>query len=351
MMPNDPVGGGEVLDYWGQSSKQGLQWLDENVIKAFQMVPRIQLLLYGLILLLMVIFLFRIFKIKSIKREKGMMHELNYINKVKVRDARVIRANNALTRLTNVVQKSFFALPVSNVDYWQYNLQRADIRAPGGTRAMKAQEFNALVQLVTVLAVMVCVFIALTLNFMLGIMLGIIVVVFSSTLPMAMIRATVTAKDMEIKKNFCDYYLMIHYVLLASSTTPLSGIMKSFAKTTESKEMIKYIDTCINHIETHGEYEATKFIAKDYREIAIVGKLMRLIRQANEGGEVRMELIGFRDELLSEKKHAIAYEMEKLVGKAKRSFNLLMIILVQAVVSAMAIYFADLGVGLSMFGI
>jgi hypothetical protein len=69
---------------------------------------------------------------------------------------------------------------------------------------------------------------------------------------------------------------------------------------------------------------------------------MRLIRQANEGGDVRAELVGFRTELLEARKYAIQKRMEKLVMKAKASFNILVPILIQAVISAMAIYFEDL---------
>ena len=55
--------------------------------------------------------------------------------------------------------------------------------------------------------------------------------------------------------------------------------------------MHRFVDCCIHYIDTYGEYEATKFITRQYREIPQVGKLMRLIRQANEGGDVRAELV------------------------------------------------------------
>jgi hypothetical protein len=69
---------------------------------------------------------------------------------------------------------------------------------------------------------------------------------------------------------------------------------------------------------------------------------MRLIRQANESGDVRAELLGFRDELLAAKKYAISKRMEKLVNQAKMSFNILLPVLLQAILSAMAIYIEDL---------
>ena len=135
---------------------------------------------------------------------------------------------------------------------------------------------------------------------------------------------------------------MIHYVLLASAGTPISGIMKSFDKTTNSDEMHRFIDVCIHNIDTYGEYEGTRHIGRHYREIPQVGKLMRLIRQANEGGDVRAELVGFRDELLAAKKHTIRKRMEKVIMQAKMSFNILLPILFQAIASAAAIYLEDL---------
>ena len=70
---------------------------------------------------------------------------------------------------------------------------------------------------------------------------------------------------------------------------------------------------------------------------------MRLIRQTNEGGDIEAELMGFRTELLAASRYALEKRMEKLIAKAKASFNLLMPILFQAVLSAMSIYISDMG--------
>ena len=136
---------------------------------------------------------------------------------------------------------------------------------------------------------------------------------------------------------------MIHYVLMASSQTPLEGIMKSYQKTTDSEEMKHFVDVCVHYIDTYGEYNATNYIAKAYREIPEVAKLMRLIRQANEGGDIKAELLGFRKELLDAKRYTIEKKMKKLVDMGRAQFNILMPVLIQAVLSAMSIYFEDLG--------
>lgn len=93
--------------------------------------------------------------------------------------------------------------------------------------------------------------------------------------------------------------------------------MKSYQKTTDSEEMKHFVDVCVHYIDTYGEYDATRHIAKAYREIPEVAKLMRLIRQANEGGDVKAELIGFRNELLNARRHAIENRMNKLIDMGR----------------------------------
>jgi hypothetical protein len=351
MMPDRPVGGGEVLEYWGQNPERNeYQWLDGNLIRQFEALGWIRYLIFAILIALAILFILRLFQIKP-NRRKGLVSELEYMGKLKKRDKKIIATNKLIRQITSFMEKTWFSMPKGNVEYWQYNLRRAGIKIPGGARDLTAQEFHAILQAIQAALVLVIGPISFLINPMMGLMLVVIILIVGSTIPIQVIRARVAAKDLEIKKNFCDYYLMIHYVLLASSNTPLSGVMRSYAKTTESEEMVRFVDTCISYMETHGEYEATNFIAKDYREVAMVGKLMRLIRQANEGGEVKAELIGFRDELLAERKFAIARQMDKLVSKAKFSFNMLLIILVQAIISAIGIYLSDLGSSFSMFGI
>ena len=115
--------------------------------------------------------------------------------------------------------------------------------------------------------------------------------------------------------------------------------------------MKRFIDNCVNHIETYGEYQATNLITKDYREIAEVGKLMRLIRQLYDGSDIEQDLMGFRSELIKNKRYEIEDTMNKIVTKARISFNILTILLVQAILSAMSIYLPDLGMAKGIFGL
>lgn len=341
-MNTNNAGGGEVLQYWGQNNSKGPVYLDENLMRQLDLLPIIKVVIIILILIAAMLIILKLLEVRSPFKGKALTSELSHLDRVKKHDEQIIRANELIRTLTKIVEKSPFSLNKSLSDYWTYNLTRANIRIPGGFRLMKPEEFNALVAAGELFCTLIGLIIAILLNAPLGVMTIILAFVLGSTLPMTLVRGKVKEKDLEIISNFADFYLMIHYVLMASAGTPISGIMKSYDKTTSSEEMHRFIDVCIHYIDTYGEYEATRHIAKQYREINEVTKLMRLIRQANEGGDIRAELVGFRNELLAAKRYAIERRMEKLVTKAKMSFNILMPVLAQAVISAMAIYMEDI---------
>ena len=337
------VGGGNILKIFGKKGKPDSMYLDNQLLADFARIPLVKFIIYALLISMMIFLILRLFKVKSPFKSKGIISEMDYIEQVKKRDASILRAQQMMTNITRIVEMTPFNLAKSQVEYWQYNLNRADIRIPGKTRIMKAEEFNAVIKMVTFAVVVIGVTMAIIANALLGAVIIMSAIMISSFMPMAIVRQTVKAKDMEIKEHFSDYYLMIHYVLIANANTPLDRIMRSFARTTDSKEMKRYVDVCIHYIDTYGEYEATRHIAKDYKELPEVGKLMRLIRQANEGGDIEAELNGFRQELIAAKRYAITKRMEKLVSRARASFNVLMPILIQAIISAMSIYWKDLG--------
>ena len=60
--------------------------------------------------------------------------------------------------------------------------------------------------------------------------------------------------------------------------------------------------------------------------------------------------MGFREQLLLEQQMQIDKACEKIIQKARTSFNIIYIILFQAIISAMAIYLPDLGNMSSLFG-
>ena len=66
-----------------------------------------------------------------------------------------------------------------------------------------------------------------------------------------------------------------------------------------------------------------------------------------DGAEIEQELIGFREEIIKQRKLMIETRMNALVLRAELSLKILMIILFQAILSAMALYLPDLGVATS----
>lgn len=342
---NGTAAGGEILQYVGNNSEDTIyKYLNNEVIKQFMLLPYVRIAIILLIVVIALLIIARLFEMKSPLRGKAITNELDHMDRIKQRDNTILKANNMIASLTKIIENSPFSLTKAYVEYWNYNLERANVRIPGGFRVMKAIEFNAIIKSVQIVLVLISTVIVLVLSAPIGAMLIIMTIVIGGTMPMAVVRQQVKAKDAEIVEHFADFYLMIHYVLLASAGTPIAGIMKSFDKTTNSEEMHRFVDVCVHYIDTYGEYEATRYIARQYREINEVGKLMRLIRQANEGGDVRAELVGFRDELIAAKKYSIEQHMNKIVMQARASFNILVPILIQAIISAMAIYFKDLSI-------
>lgn len=305
------------------------------------MLPYVRFIVALLLIILAIMLVLKLLDVKQPMQGKGMKNALAYMDAIRKHDAAVLANNRRIRIITTIVEKQPFALPKRQVDYWQYNIDRAQIYIPGNQRLYKATELHALIVALTAVFD-ACSVLMIPLSPVLGVSLIIFFTAMMQVFPMRILRARVQAKDEEIVANFQDFYLMLHYVLMASSSTPMAGIMKQYQKTTDSEEMKHFVDVCIHYIDTYGEYAATRHITKAYREIPQVAKLMRLIRQQNEGGDIKAELVGFREELLNAKKYTIQKKMDKLIAMGRAQFNILMPILIQAILSAMSIYFEDL---------
>ena len=315
----------------------------ESTGELYKYIPIVKTVALVLVLVIALILVSKVLNKKSTFSSKGIRSEIKYTKQIKRRDRKIVLVNSILRRVVSIIDKSPIRLNKSSLEYWEYNVSRADIKITEGFRSLKAKEFHAIKQALTVIVVIFNIFIAVFVSSIMGWATVIAAVVISAFLPMSIVRQIVINKDNEIRDNFTDFYLMIHHVLIKGSGVPLSNIMKQYQKTTESVAMHSFVDTCIHYIETYGEYEAASYIAKEYREVSEVAKLMRLIKQSNEGGNVHEELMGFRRELINKDKYDIQRRKERLVVKARVSFYLLVPILVQAIISAMSIYLPDLG--------
>lgn len=304
-----------------------------------------------LLLIIAAIFILRLFNIKSLRSRKGVRTNIESIKTMYQRDRNIIAVNRLLKILSAVGKIKLISYDEITRDYMNYNLRRAGVRAPGGLKTITADEFRGAV----VTSIMLLDILSIVLIPIIGISIAFIVIVgvtmLGSILPQTVVRSMVYQKDAELKEGFPDFYLMLHYVLLTGAQTPISRIMQSYARTTDNVEVLRLIDVCVDNIETYGEYSAMSHIARSYREVPEVGKLCRLIKQLNEGADIKNELLGFRSELIQQKKWAIEARGDKIIKKAKMSFNILMLVLIQAVISAMLIYLPDISSAGGLFGL
>ena len=308
----------------------------------FDALPYVKFLIYVLIVIIAIICIVNLFKIKSPLKGKGVTRELDHMREVRRYDQSIIRKNKAIYNINKFIESTPLKLDKATKEYWQYNIDRLGLKTPGNTRDLLAEELHSLITFGNLLLMGISILIMVLGNMAYGAVLALTVVILGGTLPSMIIRAKVKERDDEIVSNFADFYLMIHYTLIDGSGTPLVNVIKSYDKTTDSKEMHRFVNVCVHYIDTYGEYEATNYIARAYKEIPEINKLMRLIRQSNEGGNIKSELEGFRREILNTMRFNIEKRGEKQIAKARASFNILIPILIQAIISAMAIYLEDI---------
>lgn len=337
------VGGGDILDFFNRANRESLQYMDNDLLNNFANIGLYKVILIILILIIFIILMFKLFGIRGVRKDAGIQAEIDNVKTLRKTERRILRNQKILTRLKTIV--SAFGLDPDEVykDYMNYNLKRAAIMAPSGDRPMDAYEFNALVVCGEVVTSIVCILIMLIWSLPLGFMALAISLVAWSTFPKSYVRAIALERDNVIKDNFFEFYQEIHYILKDGGKTPLAKRIRSYEKGVKDKpELIQFAETCADLFDLYGEAEGAKKAAKEFREIPDVTKLMRLIQQFNEGANIAHDLEGFRQTLLLKQQMRLEDEQKKLINKARASFNVLMIVLFQAILSAMAIYAQDL---------
>lgn len=323
--------------------------VDQVLINQYNIMPYVVVLTVVLVVTIIFMLIIRKNKMELNIKRKGIKSSIDNILAMRKRDNYILRVNTTLNKITSVIENSVLRLNKNNKEYVEYNLRRAGIKVPGGHRYLSAEEFNALTKVVLMLLLVMSLVIGITVSIIAGVFIAIISIIVISSFPMMFIRQTVRSNDEEIRYYFIDLYLMMHYVLMSRGSTPLERVLRSYSKMTQSKAMMEFVDNCVRYIDIYGEYGALSYITKDYREIAEVNKLMRLIKQFHDGGNIEQDLLGFRDELVKAKKYEIEAKMQKLVQTAKVSFAFLMVILVQAILSAWSTYLTDIKSGLDIF--
>ncbi len=338
------VGGGDVLVAQDEAFKY--TWYNEGVIKQFEYLPYVRILAIALLAIMAIIMIFRVLGVRSIFTGKAIQGERTVADSIKRRDTAILNMNRLMDKVVGIVKISGLKLSVQQREYLKYNIERANIRTFGGFRYLTPDEFDSLCKLGTSIGFFIGAFIILFVNAIVGVMFCIISFILCNNVPIVFIRGIVADKDNEIVDNFPDLYLMLHYELMSDSGTPIATTFKSYSRINRSKEMERFVDESINLIDTYGELGATTYIAHKYREIPEVTRLMRLIRQQNEGGDIKSELVGFRKQIIEDKRYRLEKHVDKLVARARASFGLTTLVLVQVILSAMLIYVPDLKLGI-----
>lgn len=322
--------------------------MNYDLIQQFENISTMKFGIYVLFLVIVGFLTLQLFNRRSFIKGKSISYTLDKLNKDKSHDEYVINSIKFLNNISKIVQKTPFSIYGTREEYLQYNLTRANVRIPGGQRVMSAVEFNAMRIMIMTVLIIISSLVTLFFNTIIGFCMLILVTACGNVMPMQILRSTVQAKDKEINIHFPDCYFMLHYILLTGAKAPISKVLQTYSKATDSEDLKKFIEVWVGYIDTYGEQEATKYMAREFREINSVCKLMRIIKQLFNGDEVTNELIGFKQELIIQKKLYIKKRMDKTVSRARGSFKLIMIILGQAILSAMSIYLPDMS-GMTSF--
>lgn len=347
---NKYVGGGDILKYMG--SEEGRNAFDEMSIQEiikFAVIPLMKYIAVALVIIIAIMIIMRITKVSIVKRGKGAEKQLKNIEKIRKKEKQLIAVNNFVNKITHAVEHSPFRMSYAESKELQYKIHRADIRSFDGRDLMKAETYNALRVVAKLILSAVGVIMIFTINITLGAMLIIMAITITDAVTDIYIKSRVDAKDAEIKRNFAGFYLMLHYVLMRNPNATLTPVIQSYDKTTDSEEMHKLVDICVHNFSTYGEYSGNTYVAEEYKGVSEVVKLMRLIRQGANGGDIRGELEGFKREILNEEAYRAKQKKEKALALADKSKIVIMIILVQAVISGCLIYLSDIGGGLTSF--
>lgn len=343
------IGGGEILKYMGNEDfKSKMEQMDINTMLQFALIKPIKAIIIVLVVIISAVVIGKILKIKVAKRGKGAVKELKSIEKIRKREDLLVKVRWVLNKITDTVESSPFRLGEANRKNMQYMLKRAGIKGPDGKTTITAETFNALKVSIKAIGVACGLFTAIFISSTLGALIITISIIALDIICDIVIKDKVREKDEEINKNFAGFYLMMHYVLIRGNNS-LIGIVKQYDKTTESEEMHKFVDSCVHNFDTYGEYTGSMYVSEEYKGIRNIKKLMRLIRQANTGGDIRSELIGFKQEVLNAETYRMEKKKEKILRILRVAEILIMVLLGQAVISAIMIYLSDLSGGLSSF--
>lgn len=321
--------------------------MNEQLINLFGSIWLIKIAIVLLIAIFAVIIILKVIGKKNIVN-KGLGEVISNHAEVRRHDKRILNTENNLRRLRKFIDSTLLAINSDTErEYLQYNVSRAGLRI--AERQMTADEYNAICRFAQLIVIAIFLIAGLFVNAFAGIVGIICTIMIGETLPKYIIRSIVNAKDSEIQKNFSQLYLLLHYNMVSGLKTSIYKNLQACIDALDSKELKNFARTWMTYIDETGEQQSVNQMAKDYREIHVVVRLMRIVKQLYDGDDVVNELDGFRQEIVNASYEQVVQRQKAISAKATRSLGIVMIILVQAIISAMFIYFPDISVIGSLF--
>lgn len=306
---------------------------------------------FSIVILIAIAAVFLILKVVGRKRIKnrGMSEIANNYALIQKHDKKILKTEANLRKIRSLIENTPLVIN-SNTEreYLQYNLNRANIRI--AERQMTADEYNAICRAIEFACVCAFILFGVFVNGLVGVVGIIAVIMIGEMLPKAIVRSIVNAKDKEISTNFPDLYLLLHYNMVGGLKTSIYRNLQACKSTIKSKELQEFIGRWMGYINESGEPQSVSKMAADYREIHEVVRLMRIVKQIYDGDDVRNELEGYRQELVNKQYEQVIEKQKAISAKATRSLMVVMLILVQAIISAMGIYLPDISSIGSLFG-
>lgn len=311
------------------------KFMDSGLIKAYASLPLIAVAICVIILIILCLLILRIHGLGNGIRFSAIDSELSNFQRLQRHDRSIIRRKKFMTKLVKAVNNVGLGMSEAREEYIGYNLKRAGIMGPSETQVMTPAEYNALIKLVQCIILAVSLVMCLR-STMIGLMVAFLGIMVVGKAPEMIIRGTVIQKDKAINKGFFSFYGNIHYNIIRASPTPIKVEVRNYATRDLSPEMAEFVNNVADTFDLYGEYVGSKYIASDYRELPNVGKLMRLIQQYYDGGDVVNDMIGFRQSLMLEKQMAVDEEGERVAEKCRRALIIVFIVLIQVVISTLA---------------
>ena len=328
----DVVGGGEVLNVFGK--KEVIYGLSETAYNIKLNAPKAIVFLTVVLMIAMVYGLIEIFGIFSSAALTNMATMVSMSLSV---DRKQWQARKFLNLMIALQSRGILKLDPFKADDLTFNLQRLGWKISG--IPLTAEMYNGLKIFSSAVVLAVSILLGLvTFNPVIPI-IGIVLVFVITSLD-TVIAMRVRQLDAEITKNFLELFLILYHTMVADGGASLASLLRVYLVTAEG-EMRIVTEKIIYSLETYGEALGCVKLTDAFRH-EYVTRLMRLIKGYAEGADVRDDLKGFRQLLIENREREIEHESEKLQMKARMSFYILMPVLVQAIISAMAIYFGDI---------